>query len=88
LKGISGCSVWWLRGAERNPGQFRAGDARIVAVQTGTQERDSVIVSTRWAAVVVLIRRHCPELAPALRITAAEPSLVAPVRMIPGPRRR
>jgi hypothetical protein len=83
LKGISGCSVWWLRGAFEKPGQFKAEDAKIVAVQTGTQNRDSVILATRWAAALVLIRRHCPDLGPAVDMYIKdEPRLVAPVTLV------
>jgi hypothetical protein len=85
LKGISGCSVWWLRDAIRNPGQFRAEDAKVVAVQTGTHNRDSIVLATRWMAALVLIKQNCPDLAPALKLyTADEPSLVAPARLVPS----
>ncbi len=64
LNGISGCSIW----RSYFTAAYGEGQARVVAVQTGTFQRQSVLKATRWSLVVKVIVDSFPDLKPSLAL--------------------
>jgi hypothetical protein len=69
IKGMSGCSIW--RSYFRT--QNGAETARVVAVQTGTLQNNTIIKGTRWAIVVNMLLEYYPELNKAMSLKLPRP---------------
>jgi hypothetical protein len=68
LPGVSGCSVWQIGDLRTPADQWRANQAKLVAVQTGVYPNRALIKATRWIAASTLIHSAFPELRPAIQL--------------------
>jgi len=68
LEGISGCSLWQAYYEGLDSSSWIIDDATIVAVQTGTYRKGTVVKGTCWCFVNEIIRRAYPELEQPLSI--------------------
>lgn len=64
LEGISGCSIW--RSYYTTTHDDEVGQARVVAVQTGTYLKGTAIKGTRWSVVKAILAEFYPNLRPAM----------------------
>ena len=62
LKGISGCSIWQAYYEGLPSKTWTVDDAVVVAVQTGTYKKGTVVRGTRWWLIEQILAKKYPEL--------------------------
>ncbi|MBL9080881.1 MAG: trypsin-like peptidase domain-containing protein [Planctomycetales bacterium] len=67
LNGISGSAIWRSIADGESPASWKSDDAKIVAIETGTYERHTIIEGTRIRHAFRMITQEWPEFAPALQ---------------------
>jgi hypothetical protein len=72
LKGISGCSIWQAYYEGLPSKTWTVDDAVVVAVQTGTYRKGTVVRGTRWWLIEKVLEKNYPDLkAPLSLVTPA-----------------
>jgi hypothetical protein len=66
LNGISGCSIWLAHGDNDDPCAWHSESARVVAVETGTYRRHTIIEGTVIRQVFRMLYQALPALRPIL----------------------
>jgi hypothetical protein len=76
LEGISGCSIWQAYYEGLPNKEWTPDDAMVVAVQTGTFQRGTVVKGTRWFVVNEILHRKYPDLEKPLSLITPHKRLI------------
>ncbi len=68
IKGVSGCSVWYIGNLDTPIETWTTRPARLAGVQTSAYRFHQAIRATRWISVTTLINEAYPDLRPVLRL--------------------
>jgi hypothetical protein len=69
IKGVSGCSVWYIGNLDTPIETWTVRPARLAGVQTTAYRFHQAIRATRWISVTTLINEAFPDLRPVLRLS-------------------